>query len=149
MQDSINWRHAPQPLQNHTCACCGESVQFTTGLIYDEHGEELALYGATLTPTSPCVVDLFVMFKAKAKKGGKGRDYVVSLTLRTKQGKVVTPVITDRVNPLGRPMTRQQVLASPFKTLIFQIADFIVEKDSHVRPFLEGTERPKQGANQL
>jgi hypothetical protein len=83
----------------------------------------------------PREVRLFVAFKNKNRV--KPTDLLVTLVLRVDRGKVVTSAVTDSANPLGQAMTREQALASPLKPLIFEIADFIVDNDPHVRPFLE------------
>ncbi len=70
------------------------------------------------------------------KRVQKG-DPVVTLVLGMEGGKVVTTVASDAQNLLGPAMTREQVLASPLCPLIFQLADFIVAHDPHLRPFLE------------
>ena len=133
---SSNWSFETLSLEKRVCPCCNDPFQISTGMIRDDQDADLAMWVANLTrSTRPRVVQLFVMFKDKKRK--KGRDRVVSLELRMHEGKVVTTVVTDKNNPLGRAMTREQVLASPLKSLIFEISDFIVEFDPYVSPFLE------------
>jgi hypothetical protein len=116
-----------------------------TGVIDDEEGANLALYMANLSPPEERrEVPIFLTFKGK--KRGQPADLVVTLVLRMDRGRVVTSVVTDKANPLGHAMTRKQALASLFMPLIHEIADFIVENDPHVRPFLEeGRTRSYQG----
>jgi len=137
MNDSrSNWSYEIRPLQKRVCPCCNDPFQISTGIIRDDQDADLAMWVANLTPsTRPRSVQLFVMFKDKRHK--KGRDLVVSLVLRMHKGKVATSVVTDPNNPLGCAMTREQVLASPLKSLIFKISDFIVDNDPYVSPFLE------------
>jgi hypothetical protein len=133
---SDNWSLEVAPLQSRTCPCCDTPFQLASGVIRDAKGADLALYVANLTPSmKPREVRLFVAFKNKNRV--KPRHLLVSLVLRMDRGKVVTSAVTDSANPLGQAMTREQALASPLKPLIFEIADFIVENDPHVRPFLE------------
>jgi hypothetical protein len=133
---SSHWSLEEAPLQYHTCACCGEAFQLATGAISDGEGADLALYLANLSLVKGHrEVRLFLRFKAKNR--GKTADLVVSLVLGMDQGQVVTSVVTDEANPLGHAMSQKQALASPFRPLIFEIADFIVENDTHVRPYLD------------
>jgi hypothetical protein len=133
---SDNWSFEVAPLQSHTCPCCDVPFQLASGVIRDDKGADLALYVGNLTPsTKPREVRLFVVFKNN--KRARPTDLVVSLVLRMDQGRIVPSVVTDRANPLGQAMTREQALASPLKPLIFEMVDFIVENDPHVGLFLE------------
>jgi hypothetical protein len=133
---SSNWSFEPFPIQNHTCPCCDERFQLAIGVIHDEHGEDFAMYIANLTPsTKPRTVTLFV--RVKNKKPKKPVEVVVSLLLRMHEGQIGTSVITDTNNPLGQAMTRKRALASPLRSLIFEIADFVVQNDPRIRLFLE------------
>jgi len=131
-----DWSYEILLFQNRVCPCCNDPFQLASGIIRDDQGMDFAFYVANMTPsTRPRTVQLFVRFHDKTRK--KGRDRVVSLVLRMHEGKVGSSVITDKNNPLGRAMTREEVLASPLKDLIFEIADFVDENDPYVRPFLE------------
>src|SRR5262245_33172721 len=97
---------------------------------------DFAFYVANMTPSKrPRTVQPFVRFHDKTRK--KGRDRVVSLVRRMHEVKAGSSVITDKYNLLGLTMTAEEVLASPLKDLIFEIADFVDKNDPYVRPFLE------------
>jgi hypothetical protein len=138
---SYNWSFEVLPIQNRKCPCCDDRFQLASGIIRDDQDAELALYVANLTPaTQPREAKLSLMFKDKTRR--KHRDRLASLRLRLENGDVATSVVTDKDNPLGHAMTREQVLGSPLKPLIFEIANFAIENDPHIRPFLEGEPAP-------
>jgi hypothetical protein len=133
---SDNWSLEEAPLQHHTCRRCDQVFGLAGGVIHDEDGATLAQYEADLSPVEG-VRQVLIFMRFKGKRGRKPADLVVTLALRMGGGRVVTSVVTDMANPLGRAMTRKQALASPFLPLVYEIADFIVENDPHVRPYLE------------
>jgi hypothetical protein len=139
---SHNWGLETLPIETRTCPCCEEQFQLTTGMVYDDKGKGLAMYIAFLTTHSGVRrVPLHIGLLVKDHKGKKLKEDFACRVLWVREGKVVTSVVTDPEDPLGRLMTRAEALKSPFLSLIFEVDDFILEKDPHIRPFLEGDTR--------
>jgi hypothetical protein len=134
---SYNWSFETAPLEERVCPCCDEPFHATRGIVRDEKGADVAAYMAVLPPSGePREVFLFLLVKDKTSV--KHRDRVVSLALRMNGGDVAMSLVDGTNNPFGSEMTREEVLASPLKSLIFVIADFVSENDPHIRPSLEG-----------
>jgi hypothetical protein len=113
-------------------------------MVYDEDGDDLAMYGANLSQHGGVRhVALHLGLFVSDKKGTEPKKDFVSLALRNQEGQIVTSVVTDPHPPIDRMMTREEALASPFKPLIFRIVDFIVANDPHIRPFLKESGEPQ------
>jgi hypothetical protein len=94
------------------------------------------MYVAELPPPGTAnAVSLFV--KLHNKEQAKPEDLVVSLFLWSQQGVVAVSVDSDRDNPLGRALTREEVNSSPLRALVFEISEFVGQNDPHVRPILD------------
>jgi hypothetical protein len=143
---SSEWSIETFPIQERMCPCCKEASKFVTGMVYDENDDDLAMYGATLAEhVGDRQVALHLGLFVRDKEGKELKKDFVSLLLWNHEGEIVTSVVTDPHDPIGRVMTREEALASPFKSLIFEIDDFIVKNDPHIGPFLEGGgETPSQ-----
>jgi hypothetical protein len=140
---SYNWSLETFPMKTRTCLCCGKPFQLVTGMVYDREGKDLAMYVANLTEHSRDKrVTLHLGLLAKDRKGKELEKNFVSLVLWVHEGKVATSVVTDPHDPLGRLMTREEALNSPFISLFFDIDDFILEKDPYIGPFLKGKPTP-------
>ena len=134
-----NWSLGTFPIQTRTCPCCEKQFQLATGMVYDEKGNDVAMYIANL-PTHSGVkrVPLHIGLLVKDRKGKRPKKNFVSLVLWIHEGKVVTSVVTDPEDPLGHLMTQEEALKSPFLSLMFEVDDFILDNDPYIRPFLEG-----------
>src|SRR5262249_15683685 len=135
---TFNWSLETFPIQERTCRCCGEPGPFITGMVYDEEGDDLAMYAAKLMEhggvrRAGLLIGLLV---TDGQEWELEKEFV-SLVLWKHEGEVVTSVVTEKDDPLGRVMTQEEALASPFISLVFEIDDFIVANDPHLRPFLE------------
>jgi len=49
---SHDWSFESFPIETSKCACCGESFQIASGMIYDDAGDDLAIYVANLADHS-------------------------------------------------------------------------------------------------
>ena len=141
---SHDWSFESFPIETRKCACCGEPFQIASGMIYDDAGDDLAIYVANLADHSGDKrVILHIGLLGKDRKRMKRKKNFVTLTLWRYEGKVVTSVVTDPEDPLGRLMTREEALQSPFISLLFEIKDFILENDPYIRPFLDDDSTPE------
>jgi hypothetical protein len=126
------------PIQARTCLCCGKRFPFSTGTVYGEEGGELALYAAELLEHGGVRrMGLLIGLLVTDQQGRELEKDFVSLVLWKHDGKVVTSVVTEDDDPVGRVMTKEEALASPFLSFVFEIDDFIVANDPYIAPFLE------------
>ena len=135
---SCNWSFETYPVETCTCPCCGEPYRTVTGTVHDEGGKDLAGYVAYLKTHSGVKLALLeIQLLATNRNGKKLKKNPVWLEFRMREGMVVTSVVTDPENFPGRGKTRQEALRSPFMSLVFEVADFVVRNDPHIGPFLE------------
>lgn len=138
----VNWTIEDVAVDAMKCACCGWSHKVVSGFVRNDDGTDVAMYVAKLLDHQDMRrvelnIGLFPDLRVPVEKMKK--QFAV-LILWKHQGKVATSVISDPDDTEGVTMTREEVLASPRKGLIFEIDDFILHHDGHIQPFLDGTD---------
>ena len=132
-----NWTLDETSLEDHKCRCCGEPCKMATGMVNGEDGENVAMYVASLLEHDGVRrVSMYIGLFVDAQDISDMKKHAASLVLWEQDGQIMTSVVTDVDNPSGLTMTREEVLASPFKSLIFEINDFVLDDDPHLGPFL-------------
>jgi hypothetical protein len=137
-----NWTIEDVAVDTMKCACCGSSHKVVSGFVRDDDGTDVAMYVANFLDHQDerrveLKIGLFPDLRAPVEKMKK--QFAV-LLLRKHQGKVATSVISKPDDTEGMTMTREEVLASPRKRLVFEIDDFVLAHDGHIQPFLDGTD---------
>lgn len=146
--DSSRWSHTLEYSQIRKCPCCDDSFQICVGSVHDENRELLACYMAKLTHhDDEPVVELYLMlgewFDGTALEGRK-----VTLLLWTSPGgEIVSSINGNKAFPVDEQVLRSELLASPLRSLIFEIDDFIKDENPYIRPHLTATSA-QQGSEQ-
>jgi hypothetical protein len=137
-ESSANWSLQTWPFEERTCPCCGDPFALSSGAVYDEQGDEFALYMAKLMEHGGVrEVHLLIKLVGTDKQERELEKEFVSLVLWKHGNGIETSVATEEGELLGHVMTEEEALASPFLPLVFEIDDFIVVNDPHIAPFLE------------
>lgn len=136
-----NWRFTKHPVYGTVeadCSCCQMPMRNTAGFFEDEGGHVVVSYWALLTShsgTRRASVCLGL------KDGSEGNDFAAwaDLDLRKENGAITSSVAT---NCEGQRAATEKALAGPHGALLLAIKDLMIEHDKHIRPWLDGNEKP-------
>jgi hypothetical protein len=122
-------------------------LKSTGGNIFDDAGNHVAHYYATLSPLwKEKRVILYIGFLERDRKYKKRKKNDVVLELWRQEGEVMTRDVSDldfvRIL-LNHPLSREEAPKIPPTPLFSKFKDFILENDPYIRPFLNVDSTPE------
>jgi len=126
------------------CSHCGKQMFSVCGFIALD-GDAYSTYFALLhTAHAEIVVALTISIGKWWNDDALSERHWIAMTVRPSESafnmRIEEPEKSRHVNfkQLGIAMGRNDALASPLRDKFFEVADYIVERDSSVRSYLEG-----------